>query len=74
MPEYLTRPEAAEHLTERGLRITKNTLQKMATVGGGPAYQRFGNRTVYRPADLDAWAATKLREPRRSTSDAVAAA
>ena len=35
--EYLTRPIAAEHLTERGLRITKGTLQKMATVGGGPS-------------------------------------
>ena len=36
MLKYLTRPEAAQHLTERGLPITKNTLQKMATVGGGP--------------------------------------
>jgi hypothetical protein len=71
--EYLTRPEAAEHLTERGLRITKNTLQKMATVGGGPAYRRFGNRTVYTPGDLDAWAEAKLRAPRRSTSETATA-
>lgn len=67
--KYLTRPEAAKHLTERGLLITKNTLQKMATTGGGPPYQLFGNRTVYTPNNLDNWAEQKLTAPKRSTSD-----
>ena len=70
MLKYLTRPEAAQHLTERGLPITKNTLQKMATVGGGPPYQRFGNRAVYTPDNLDSWVEQKLSAPRRSTSEA----
>jgi len=67
---YLTRAEAADYLTKRGLRITRNTLQKMATTGGGPIYRRFGTRALYIVADIDAWAAEKLSAPRRSTSEA----
>lgn len=72
MSKFLERAEAAEYLTERGLRITKGTLGKLATVGGGPAYQRFGHRAVYTAESLDAWAAAKLTAPRCSTSDATA--
>ena len=32
---YLLRPEAAEFLTERGFPVSKLTLQKWATTGGG---------------------------------------
>lgn len=71
MREYLTREEASAHLTERGLKITKTTLQKMATLGGGPAYAIFGSRAVYTPQDLDAWADAKLSAPRTSTSEAA---
>lgn len=70
-PKYLTRPEAAEHLTARGFPITKGTLQKFATVGGGPVYYRFGNKALYLPDDLDAWAEAKLSAPRCSTSEAA---
>jgi hypothetical protein len=70
MRQYLTRPEAAKHLTEeRGLPITKGTLQKMATTGGGPPYQRFGNKAVYTQKNLDNWAEQKLTAPKRSTSE-----
>jgi hypothetical protein len=41
---YLTRQEAADYLSERGLQIAKNTLQKYATTGGDPEYCIFGNR------------------------------
>ena len=58
--DFLDRPEAAEYLTERGLRTTKTTLQKYATIGGGPPYQRFGHRAVYTRSNLDAWAESKL--------------
>jgi hypothetical protein len=71
---FLTRAEAADYLTERGLPITKATLQKVATTGGGPLYQIFGNRALYTEANLDGWADEKLSAPRRSTSDVVAAA
>jgi len=67
---YLDRREAAKYLTEtRGLTTSWRTLQKMATVGGGPIYRIFGIRAVYRQDDLDAWADTKLSSPRSSTSE-----
>ena len=65
---YLSRHEAAQYLTERGLRLSPNTLMKMATTGGGPRYCRWGNRAVYQQADLDAWVAAKLKV-RASTSE-----
>lgn len=65
---FLERSQAADYLTQKGLRITKNTLGKMATTGGGPVYQRFGLRAVYTRANLDAWADAKLSAPRCSTS------
>ena len=72
MPEFLTRPEAADHLSKCGFKTTKNTLQKYATVGGGPLYRIFGIRALYTRDDLDAWASQKLSAPRRSTSEITA--
>lgn len=69
--DYLSRLEAAEYLTGKGLPVSKGTLAKWATVGGGPTYYRFGNRAVYRPSDLDLWAQAKLSPARRSTSEVV---
>lgn len=63
---YLDRAEAAQYLTERGLRVSKNTLQKWVSVGGGPEYRRFGHRAVYRTEDLDRWAESKLTAPRHT--------
>lgn len=72
---YYDRREAAEYLTEqRGLKISKNTLQKLACIGGGPVYRVFGIRSVYTVADLDTWADAKLSAPRRSTSELTAGA
>jgi hypothetical protein len=68
---YLTRQESASYLSERGLLVTKNTLQKFATVGGGPEYSIFGNRALYSPQNLDAWAEARLTASRKSTSEAV---
>lgn len=69
---YYSRNEAADLIKSRGLPITRNTLQKYATTGGGPVYRRFGNRAVYLAADLDAWIEEKLSSPRASTSQAEA--
>jgi hypothetical protein len=53
----LTQREAAELL-----RLHEFTLMRLRISGGGPKYIRFGKtRAVrYRPADLEAWLATKL--------------
>lgn len=66
---YINREEAAQYLTEqRGLPVSKNTLQKWVTTGGGPAYRRFGKRAVYLVNDLNEWAERKLSAPRLSSS------
>lgn len=68
---YLTRAEAADYVTRMGAQTSKNTLQKFATVGGGPVYRRFGKRALYTRADLDAWIAERMSAPMRSTSAAA---
>jgi hypothetical protein len=67
---FLSRDEAANYLTGRGLRVATKTLAKYAVAGGGPAYRTFGSRrAVYDPADLEAWIAEKLTNRRRSSSE-----
>jgi hypothetical protein len=66
--KFLSRDEAAQYLTEHGLKTAKGTLQKLVTTGGGPAYRRFGKRSVYLVEELDEWAKEKLSAPRRSSS------
>ena len=69
---FLDRRDAADYLTnQRGLRTSWRTLQKFATVGGGPLYQVFGNRAVYTTENLDKWADGKLSALRSSTSQAA---
>jgi hypothetical protein len=75
MPEkFLRRREAATFLTEQlGLPTSFSELQKLACVGGGPAYEIYGKYAVYRPGNLIAWAKDKLSPPRHSTSEEVVA-
>ena len=68
MEKFLSRKEAAQYLTERGLRTAPSYLQKLATVGGGPEYQRFGKYAVYTAISLDTYVESKLSAPRSSTS------
>ena len=65
--QYLDRREAAEYVESKGLPLRWTTLQKFATVGGGPVYRRFGRKAVYTRQDLDAWIAQRL-SAHRSTS------
>ncbi len=65
----LTRAEAAEFLSSRGFRVASSTLNKYASVGGGPAFESFGRKPLYKPADLLRWAAGKTARARFSTSE-----
>lgn len=67
-PQYFTRREAAEFLTNSGYPISWKTLQKLACTGGGPLYQIFGNRALYSPGQLIDWANSRTTEPKRSSS------
>lgn len=69
MSRFRNRKEAATYLEEKGLPISPKTLAKMATVGGGPRFQRFNRRPVYTEEFLDEWIAARLSQPVRSTSE-----
>ena len=66
MKRYLTRQESADWLTEQGLLITKNQLERLATTGGGPPYAIVGNKALYEPDALLDWAEARLK--RRSVT------
>ncbi len=66
--KFLTRVEAAEYLTQLGAPVAKTTLAKWATVGGGPAFCKFGTRALYTPAALDAWVQARITAPMLSTT------
>lgn len=67
----LRRSEASTYLEQRhGLTVAVATLAKFATVGGGPAFNKFGRFPLYEPAQLDAWATKRLGPARTSTSEA----
>ena len=68
----LDRKEAAQFLTAHGYRTAPATLAKLACIGGGPGFQSFGRRPLYREADLLAWAQGRTTGVRRSTSDSGA--
>ena len=53
--KYMSRREAAAALTEGGFPTAVATLEKLATIGGGPAYRKFGRRVIYDRSDLMAW-------------------
>ncbi|MFI4948006.1 MAG: hypothetical protein ACHQC9_04330 [Alphaproteobacteria bacterium] len=65
----LTRRAAAAALTEAGFQTAPATLARKASVGGGPAYHRYGPRVVYRWSDLLDWARSRLGPPIRSTAE-----
>ena len=52
--EFLSTRKAAA-----ALGLSSRTLDRYRETGDGPAYHRFGQRIVYRRADLDAWAAAR---------------
>jgi hypothetical protein len=65
----LDRKEAASFLTSHGYRTAPATLAKLACLGGGPVFESFGRRPLYREGNLLAWAEARTTGPRRSTSD-----
>jgi hypothetical protein len=69
----LRRKAASRYLSENhGLPCAPSTLAKLAVIGGGPIFRRAGRIPLYETPDLDAYAASKLSGPLRSTSDARA--
>jgi hypothetical protein len=69
----LTREATAAALTAAGFPVSKATLATKATRSGGPPYQLFGNKPLYRWDAALAWARGRLTSPRHSTSEADSA-
>ena len=69
--KLLSTPKASIYLKEEhGLIVAPKSLSKWRWSGDGPLFLNAGTRrVVYRPVDLDAWAAARLSPPRCSTSD-----
>ena len=69
---YLRRAAAATYVRDTwGLPCSSKWLAKLAVTGGGPIFRKAGRFPVYTSADLDAWAESRIGEPRRSTSVAA---
>jgi hypothetical protein len=61
---------ASAHLASQGFPLAEATLAKYRTMGGGPAFLRYGRRILYRPSALEEWIASRTREL-RNTSEAA---
>jgi hypothetical protein len=60
----LSRAAAGAYLRKKYLVGSQSFLAKAALAGGGPPFEMFQNRTLYRPRTLDQWAEARLRGPR----------
>lgn len=75
LPPHLRKPrlrrrEASEYLLiVHGLPVAVATLAKLASVGGGPAYNKCNATPLYPIAELDSWALQRLGQVVRSTSE-----
>src|SRR6516225_6860824 len=70
----LTRDQLSDALKESGFPVESSTLATKATRGGGPPFQKFGIRVLYRWGDALARAQSRLSVPRHSTSEGDATA
>ena len=67
--QFLRRKQAAAYLTETYGFGAVRTLNKLATIGGGPEMIYAGRVPLYTIASLDAWARSRMSGPVRSTSE-----
>lgn len=69
----IRRADVPAYLQQKhGIPIALATLNKMATVGGGPAMRYAGRIPLYDITDLDKWAEERLSRPVTSTSGRAA--
>lgn len=68
-PPRIRRKDVPAYLAEQhGIPIAIGTLNKLATIGGGPAMQYVGRIPLYHVEELDRWAQAKLSAPVASTA------
>lgn len=71
---YFSRREASNYLlAHHGISRSPATLATLAWKGDGPVFRKDGpRRAIYTDIDLDAFAASVLSKPMRSTTEAAA--
>lgn len=69
-PKYLRRADAAAYLKDKYGVGSRRTLDKLASVGGGPIFIKLGGAAVYDPVDLDAWARSRMTRFKATTVEA----
>jgi hypothetical protein len=71
IPHFVRRSGAAAYIESRyGFPCSRHWLAKLAVKGGGPIYCKAGKFPLYAPADLDAWASSKIG-PRQSSTAVI---
>jgi hypothetical protein len=60
-------------MDKHGIPIALATLNKLASIGGGPLMTYAGRIPLYHIDDLDAWATQRLSKPVASTAERAAA-
>jgi hypothetical protein len=67
---FLRRADAAAYVCNRyGFPCSRQWLAKLAVIGGGPVFRKAGRFPIYSPADLDAWAESRIGPAITSTSE-----
>jgi hypothetical protein len=61
--------QAAAFLTEHGFKTAPAYLTKLRCVGGGPEFEVYGRKPLYRDRNLLNWALARTRGPVRSSSE-----
>jgi len=70
--KYLRRAEAAAYLQKQYGAYSVQTLAKLASIGGGPRFQKMGAFPLYKIDDLDAWALSRMSASVNSTAELMA--
>jgi hypothetical protein len=65
----MRREQAADYLQEHYGAYTTDTLAKLACVGGGPKFRKFGRFPVYTIEDLETWVQSRMSASVSSTSE-----
>ena len=69
MPNIYNQTEAAEYISEQGLKMTASWLSKLTTMDLGPKHQRKGNVKLFYEHDLDIWVEAELAKKARRDSE-----
>jgi hypothetical protein len=70
LPAHLSTKETSQYLRDKhGVTRTGKTLDKLASIGGGPPYRKDGRLRKYEPSILDEWVEEKLTSQVTSTAE-----